>query len=123
MKKLVSIIALALVVLSTANSQTTSFFDSQLQIRVSFIDHTPVIEWESEKEINTSYYIIEKQVNNQFEIITTVKAGGSTYGWKQYQYEDVSADTAIPSNYRLTLVWMDGTRQSWTLNQDFTAVK
>ncbi len=124
MKKLVSIFTLAIVLVSSTYSQTESAFMNPFKMRVNFIDNILVLEWNSWEEVNTSYFVIEKQVNSKpFEIVATIKAGGATYGVKQYFFEDPELDTSGPTNYRLTLVWMDGTRKSWTMNQDFTAIR
>ncbi|MGB0805873.1 MAG: hypothetical protein ACPGRC_04230 [Salibacteraceae bacterium] len=122
MKKVVSILALTILLMNSTYSQTESLFMSPIELRIAFTNESPLLQWDSWEEVNTSYYLIEKQVGAEpFTPIATIKAGGSTYGLKQYQFEDFDMDTTAPANYRLTLVWMDGSRKSWTLNQDLTA--
>ena len=123
MKKLISIYIFATLLIQPVMSQS-DFGMEPVQMRLTLLDEIPVLEWDSWHEVNTSYYIIEKQTGSEpFVTVATLKAGGSTYGLKQYQFEDVVTDSTAPANYRITLVWMDGTRQSWTMNQDFTATK
>lgn len=101
---------LALIILTIINLNTFSQIKpNMVTITIEKEDGINVLSWESQKEINTSYYIIEKSINgSDFEILGTQKAGSSTYHNTNYSFEDVE-DVDQDLTYKITLVLMDGT--------------
>lgn len=100
-------ITISLTVIAQGN-HSGSFTKFELAIE----DGVTFLEWESTQEINTATYLIEKSNDGDlFTIIGTQKAGSSTYATSYYSFEDtdVNSDTVW---YKITLVFMDGTRLS-----------
>lgn len=113
-----------ILIIHTSCSQEESLFYSSFEVYSYIQNQINIIEWNSSEEINTSYYVIEKQIDvNTYETIGTVKASGTPSTFKQYYFEDFTTATALPYPYRLTLVHMDGTRVSWLVNQNITLKK
>lgn len=73
-------------------------------------DETGKIYWELDKEINTSYFLILKSVNNtNFEIVSKCEATGYSLA-KTYYELDLLPNDFSAKMYKIVLVWMDGTR-------------
>ncbi|MGB0177964.1 MAG: hypothetical protein ACPF9D_12415, partial [Owenweeksia sp.] len=73
-------------------------------------DGIPQILWETPREINTSFFIIERaDTGHLFTSITTVKASGYSQFPKSYLHNDLAAPS-MRCRYRVILVMMDGTR-------------
>lgn len=92
---------------------------SQFEITATDIhydDGITTIRWEVTEEINASYYIVERQIKGQsFEIIGTMACIANAPHRATYTFEDSQTRSQKPVHYRITLVWMDGTRLSTNL--------
>lgn len=72
-------------------------------------DGVAIIQWETQSETNTSYFILEKYVEGDgFKMFTKVKAAGHSLNPVYYEVEDYAE---VSVSYRLTLVTMDGHRE------------
>jgi len=88
-----------------------------ISLEVTLSESTPVLRWSSKSEINTSYYIVERQnIKGDYEIIGTLASkANNQFAESNYEFEDLYIETIQPPSYRITLVWMDGTRLTWNL--------
>ncbi len=106
MKTLTFSILILINTLQFSIAQTNPNEANQIQINTELEDGIIVLKWESNREVNSSYYLIEKSIDGKtFEIIGTQKAGSSTYQSTAYSFEDVSEEEG---SYRISLVFMDG---------------
>lgn len=83
---------------------------------VELIDDTKLISWTTQKEVNTSSFILERKIGEQpYEIIDIVKAKGYSTIQQSYEYEDVEefAETII---YRVSLVKMGGEIENYAVS-------
>ncbi len=77
--------------------------------RISQRDCTPILEWVTETEINNERFEIQRSMNGvSFEVIGTLKGGGTTYSSVRYKYEDSTAKTGEEYYYRLKQIDFDG---------------
>lgn len=107
-------LALTLIILTgvTFNTiaQDTFLKTNQIAITTDIDDGITVVRWESLREVNTAYFLIEKSTDGEnYTTIHTQKASGSTHKTVKYTYEDLDVDTT-EVQYRITLVCMDGVR-------------
>jgi len=123
---------LALTLIISLSSFTFTFAQNNstpinsISLEVEMEDGVSILNWESNKEVNTSYYLIEKSIDGKnFKTIATQKAGSSTYQTTNYTYEDVE-DNAQVANYRIKLILMDGSSLSAMNhpmnNQEFASI-
>ena len=111
MKTLAITIGLLFTMTSIALGQSLT---NQVDVQVSIEDDITVITWESTKEVNTSYFIIEKSTDDSsYTSIASVPASGSTHNKNSYSFEDLDTIQAGVS-YRITMVCMDGTQYTTT---------
>jgi len=90
---------------------------NQVSISTETEDSITTLYWESNREVNSSYYLIEKSMDGKtFEKVGTQQAGSSTYQTTNYSFEDVENTNGF-AQYRITLVLMDGNTLS-TLSED-----
>lgn len=117
MKKNVVTLLLCLVIVAL-KAQPTTPYATTITHQVSNVDGVTIIQWQSQTETNTSYFIIERQLSNGlFEIIgTTPSNGNGTHTSTVYSFED-GHTTNEATSYQITLVYMDGTRTSWVVEQ------
>ena len=109
-------LALLITITSFSFAQNNSNKENNITFNVEIEDGVCVLNWESNREVNTSYYLIEKSIDGKnFETLSTQKAGSSTYQWTSYSFEDLNANNAN-SQYRITLVKMDGSTVSTLSN-------
>jgi hypothetical protein len=81
---------------------------NQIQVNTQVEDGITILNWEVNREVNSSYFIIERSINQEaFEVIDTKKANSSTFKTTHYIYEDVE-NASRNSQYRVKLVLMDG---------------
>lgn len=106
-----AIIFIAIILNGTLLSAQTKFHSpNSLSVSVVMEDGVPHVYWNTSKEINTSFFIIERANTGQpFSSINTVKASGYSQFPKSYLYVDQAAPSPY-CRYRITLVMMDGTR-------------
>ncbi len=107
------IIFFAIILNGTLLSAQVKFHSTNsLNVSVIMEDGIPHVRWETPREINTSYFIIERADTGQlFSSITTTKASGYAQFSNSYLYVDEVAPH-LYCHYRVTLVMMDGTRIS-----------
>ena len=100
---------LATILFITISTLTYSQNSSnQVNLKIEKEEGINILKWESNREINTSYYIVEKSVNgSEYKILGTQKAGSSTYIKSNYSFEDVE-ELQENTSYKITLVFMDG---------------
>ena len=111
MKTIATILFIAISTL--AFSQNNS---NQINLKIEREDGINILKWESNREINTSYYLVEKSVNGgEYKILGTQKAGSSTYTKTNYSFEDMEEHQENTS-YKIILVFMDGSSIA-TLNE------
>jgi hypothetical protein len=108
-----SIIFLFTFSLSISSLQAQKFNSpNAVSVTVNSEEGMPLIEWETKREINTSFFIVERaDSNDTFTAIRTVDASGYAQFPKSYRFLDETAES-LTSRYRVTLVMMDGTRIS-----------
>lgn len=111
MKALTITFALLISLTISTLGQSTS---NQVVVQTTQEDGITLVTWESTKEVNTSYYVVEKSMNDStFERIASVPAAGSSSLKKSYSYEDLDTINTA-ATYRITLVCMDGTQYTTT---------
>lgn len=94
-------------------AQTPPIGPNHVVLQTEIEDEATILTWESNREVNTDYFIIEKSIDsNEFETITTQRAGSSTYKKSTYRFEDVEENIGL-TTYRITLVLMDGNTISY----------
>ena len=104
MKNLIITIA-ALTVLALNNLKA----QNNIPLSINNEDGNISLEWNTQKEVNSSYFVIESSNDNlNFCTIAKVKAAGYSVNSKSYQLESVSQGLY----YRVTLVNMEGERNS-----------
>ncbi len=112
MKTLTSTIALIILTTGLTIAQNATLKTNEIAINLEVEDGMTTVFWSSNREVNTSYFIIEKSVNGKaYTALGTRAAGGSTHQAETYSFEDVASDSAL-AQYRVTLVCMDGSRYS-----------
>ncbi|MBO6516594.1 MAG: hypothetical protein JJ975_08585 [Bacteroidia bacterium] len=83
---------------------------NEIAMTVEHEEEATLVQWRSTREVNTSYFLVEKSIDGiTYETVHTVGAGGSTYCPNRYQFEDLDRDT-LGATYRIVLVCMDGAR-------------
>ncbi|MCC6370996.1 MAG: hypothetical protein IT236_08335 [Bacteroidia bacterium] len=105
MKILIKTIAvLTVLAFNVVNAQT-----SAIPVALNNEDGTIILEWNTQKEVNSSYFVIESSENNQtFTTVSKVKGAGYSLNGKAYELEGLNSNLY----YRVTLVSMEGQRQS-----------
>lgn len=92
---------------------STNLNSNQPNVEVELIDGEQIISWKLQKEINTSFFIVEKSLNGRdFVQVSTVKAKGHSTFPTEYSLETSIDDSIQKPIYRVTLVQMDGVRIS-----------
>lgn len=94
---------------------------NQIEISTELEDGTTIINWSTNQEVNSKYFLVEKSIDGvQFEVIHQQKAGSSTYGVSNYSFED-AGEINVYTQYRVVLVTMEGQRIPSELNADFAS--
>jgi hypothetical protein len=110
MKTLATTLTLILLISLNTFGQNTLLKTNEIAVTVEVEDGITTVIWESKREVNTSYFVVEKSISGMdFVAVETVRASGSTHQSETYSYEDLDSDTTV-AQYRITLVCMDGTR-------------
>lgn len=111
MKTLKSTLALLAAFALTFNSvaQTTiTPRANNVSIEINLEDGHVQILWNTNKEVNSSYFLIEKSTDSiHFTAVKMVKAAGKSDFVRHYEYSE-TADVATNVFYRVTLVTMNG---------------
>ncbi len=105
--KSVSLVFILLISLIQSYGQTPN--PRKIVATFQIEDGVALIQWETQTETNTSYFILEKYVEGDgFKMFNKVKAAGHSLNPVKYEVEDY-ADVSV--SYRVTLVSMDGQRE------------
>ena len=108
MKKLASILIVIIANVSISYAQI-NYNSSNIEFSIEVEDGAILLNWEIEREVNTSYFLVERSDGKgEYEVISRVKAGSSTFQRTTYEFEDVTNSDDF-HRYRITLVYMDGT--------------
>lgn len=105
MKNLIKTIAvLTVLAFNTLNAQTNN-----IPVSITNEDGNTSLQWNTQKEVNSSYFVVESSDNNQtFTTVAKIKAAGYALNGKAYELEGLSSNLY----YRITLVNMEGQRIS-----------
>lgn len=98
--------------LQQLTAQNLNFIQSNNpSVTIDVEDDVEIINWEVQKEVNASFYIIEKSDNGvDFYQVATVKAKGYSTVSTQYSLEQDATDSLMQPVYKVILVAMDGMR-------------
>ena len=108
MKNIISILTILFASITISIAQI-SYSNTSIDFQVEMEDGIVVLIWDTDREVNSSYFLVERaNTSGKFEIISKLKAGSSTYQRTSYEFTDVSSQEDFYS-YRVTLVYMDGT--------------
>tara|TARA_B100001109_G_scaffold255772_1_gene260728 strand:+ start:9834 stop:10220 length:387 start_codon:yes stop_codon:yes gene_type:complete len=108
MKNFTLIVILLFSIQLNSKAQNSSVQANQFTLKVEHIEESNLLTWTSNREVNSSYYLIERSIDGKpFEIIGKIKAGSSTYSTTYYEFEDMAFENSSLT-YRLSLVLMDG---------------
>lgn len=92
----------------TAIAQTTSLRANEIHMEIMFEDGQVTIMWNTMKEINTSYFVIEKSADSlHYTALKMVAAAGNSVFSRSYQITETEP-TAGKVYYRVRLVTMNG---------------
>lgn len=92
----------------TAIAQTTSLRANEIHMEIMFEDGQVTIRWNTMKEINTSYFVIEKSADSlHYTALKMVAAAGNSVFSRSYQIIETEP-TAGKVYYRVRLVTMNG---------------
>lgn len=94
---------------NSANAQSSII--NNVDFNINGTEECPIFIWSNKKEVNTSYYTIEYSYDNMnFNIITSVKALGSSNFKTNYMYSNLCKKPESTTYYRVVLVLMGGER-------------
>ena len=110
MKTLITIVALTISLYYSFASEAQTLNPNTMSITIENEDGMVNLKWETQREINTRYFNVERSIDGiNFVKIGTVNAGSSTMFPRSYEFNDVlSADNSKQYTYRVVLVNMDG---------------
>ncbi|WP_317897927.1 hypothetical protein [Aurantibacillus circumpalustris] len=110
MKNLMTLIAVASMLISyNAFAQTTEI-SSVISVSISNEENSHSLMWTTQKEVNSSYFIVERSTDQvNYVTINRVKAAGYSLLNRSYEIEDTDADASF-YYYRVVLVSMEGER-------------
>lgn len=81
----------------------------EVPVQVIVEDDMEVLLWTLKKEVNTSFFIIERSKDGiVFNPVATIKAKGHSVLPTNYSFEWVSSTPSLNVTYRVVLVGMDG---------------
>ena len=109
MKSIIPTLSLLLLCMTHLFAQTSSN-ENQMQTVATYEDSSMVLTWELNREVNTSYFVIERaNSDSAYKTIATADAKGYSVFLSSYSFEDVAFPDEA-SSYRVILVTMDGQR-------------
>ena len=89
-------------------------------IQVSNEDGESLITWTTNKEVNTSYFLVERSADGiRFTTVKTIPASGNSLFGTTYEHTETSATPE--TYYRITLVDMNGERTSSRVVKNLSA--
>ena len=81
---------------------------NNVSIEINIEEGNVQITWNTNKEVNSSYFLIEKSTDSiHYTAVKMVKAAGKSDFTRHYEYSEI-ADVATKVFYRVTLVTMNG---------------
>ncbi|MFA7380217.1 MAG: hypothetical protein WC150_07140 [Bacteroidia bacterium] len=81
---------------------------NNVSVEITIEDGTVQILWNTNKEVNSSYFLIEKSTDSiHFTAVKMIKAAGKSDFVRNYEYSE-TADVVTKVFYRVTLVTMNG---------------
>lgn len=111
MKTLKSTLALLAAFAVTFNAVAQSNITpraNNVSVEITLEDGHVQILWNTNKEVNSSYFLIEKSTDSiHFTAVKMVKAAGKSDFVRHYEYSE-TADVVANVFYRVTLVTMNG---------------
>lgn len=97
-----------LVITLSASAQNTISKTNEVRVEMSYEDGLMNIEWNTQKEVNSSYFLIERSSDNvHFTAVKMVSASGNSTFTRHYQYTETEVSFG-KVYYRVTLVTMNG---------------
>jgi len=110
MKTLITILALTISFYCSFASKAQTIDPNKMSVTIENEDGMINLKWETQREINTRYFNIERSTDGiNYVKIGTVNASSSSMFPRSYEFNDVlSADNSKQYTYRVVLVNMDG---------------
>lgn len=108
MKTLITTLVLVIALVCSITTKAQSAKANTLSVTVENEEGETLLKWNTSREINTSYFIVEKSTDGiNYAQIATVKASGNSVFPHSYEFADINK-TKVPSTFRIALVTMDG---------------
>ena len=110
MKTLITMLALTTFFYCSFASKAQTLNPNSMSVTIENEDGMVNLKWQTQREINTRYFNIERSTDGiNFIKIGTVNASSSSMFPRSYEFNDVlSADNSKNYTYRVVLVNMDG---------------
>ena len=110
MKTLISSLALIIAIYISDAVLAQNFNSNQVTVSLENEDGTVNLKWETQREINSRYFLIEKSTDGvNFSKIATVNASSNSMFPRSYSFTDAQvSDSSLTYTYRVILVTMDG---------------
>ena len=97
-----------LVITLSASAQSTVSKINEVRVETNYEDGLMNIEWNTQKEVNSSYFLVQKSSDNvHFTAVKMVPASGNSNFTRHYQYSEIEISTG-EVYYRVTMVTMNG---------------
>lgn len=94
----------------SVNAQSLSLKSNEVQVTLNVEEGEYQINWATTKEINSSYFLIEKSTDGvHFIAVTMIKAAGNANFARNYTFSE-PFETLQRASYRVILVTMNGER-------------
>lgn len=107
-KYYLQIVTLLLSLSYTAAGQTTSLRANEIHVEILFEAEQVTIIWNTAKEINTSYFVVEKSADSlHYTPIKMISAAGNSVFSRSYSVTEMEL-TAGKVYYRVRLITMNG---------------
>ncbi|MBX7204003.1 MAG: hypothetical protein K1X81_01135 [Bacteroidia bacterium] len=104
----ITLLLLSLLITFTAFAQTTSLRANEIHMEIMLEDGQVTILWNTMKEVNTSYFVIEKSEDSlHYTALKMVSAAGNSVFARHYQITETEP-AAGKVYYRVRLVTMNG---------------
>ena len=112
--KFIAIVILSLSIFNNkveAQNISSKIDFKEVPVKVLVEDDMEVLLWTLKKEVNTSFFIIERSEDGiVFSAVATVKAKGHSVLPTNYSFEWISNSPSANATYRVVLVGMDGVK-------------
>ncbi len=108
MKTVITTLVLVIALVYSTTTKAQSVKTNHINASVENEEGETMLKWSTSREVNTSYFIIEKSTDGiNYTPIATVKASGNSVFPHSYEFADANK-TIVPSTFRIVLVTMDG---------------